>query len=242
MVSMFTISELADLAAVTPRAIRHYHRLGVLPEPPRRGNGYRSYGPVDLVRLVHVRRMQDLGLSLAEISGLADDQPADTRSTLLALDEDLARQQRELSRRRAAIAAVLDGPADLTLPPELAVLLDRAAALGLPAAALATEREALALLVALHPERTPMLTRMYAGALGDEALVTLGVRFATLDGPPDDPAVEELAGELAAVLRGHTVPGAEPQEWRFDVMGAYLRDAMNPAQQRCAELIGKEFG
>ncbi len=242
---MFTISELANLAGVTSRAIRHYHRLGVLPEPPRRANGYRAYGPTHLVRLVHVRRMQDLGLSLADIRGLSDDQPADTRSTLLALDEDLARQQRELFRRRAAIAAVLEGPADLTLPPELAVLLDRAAALGLPAAALATEREALALLVALHPEQTPALTRMYGDGLGDEALVTLGLRFAALDVPPDDRAVDELARELAAVLRGHAMPGApgtQPPEWRYDVMGAYLSEAMNPAQLRCAELIGKEFG
>ncbi len=55
---MLTISELADLTGVTPRAIRHYHRVGVLPEPPRRANGYRSYGPTHLIRLMHVRRMQ----------------------------------------------------------------------------------------------------------------------------------------------------------------------------------------
>lgn len=239
---MFTISELANLAGVTPRAVRHYHRLGVLPEPPRRANGYRSYGPAHLIRLVHVRRMQDLGLSLAEIRGLADDQPADTRTTLLALDEELARQQRELFRRRESIAVVLAGPADLTLPPELAALLERAAALGLPEAAVVAERDALALLVALHPEQTPTLTRMYRQALGDEALLPLGLRFAHLDGPPDDPAVDVLAAELAVVLRGHAVPGASAQEWRFDVLEAYLQEAMNPAQQRCAELIGKEFG
>lgn len=238
---MLTISELADLTGVTPRAIRHYHRVGVLPEPPRRANGYRSYGPTHLIRLMHVRRMQDLGLSLAEIRDLDDDEPAGTRATLVALDEDLARQQRELLRRREAIAVVLAGPDDLTLPPELAVMLERAAALGLPPAAVTAERDALALLVALHPEHVPTLTRLYATALGDEALVRLGVRFANLDVAPDDPAVDALAAELAAVLRQHAVPGASAQEWRFDVMAAYLQETLTPAQHRCAELVGKEL-
>ena len=46
---MLVISELANLVGVTVRTVRHYHRLGLLPEPERRGNGYRSYGPADLI-------------------------------------------------------------------------------------------------------------------------------------------------------------------------------------------------
>lgn len=38
------IGELAALAGVTTRTVRHYHRVGLLPEPGRRVNGYRDYG------------------------------------------------------------------------------------------------------------------------------------------------------------------------------------------------------
>ncbi|WP_084195160.1 MerR family DNA-binding transcriptional regulator [Streptosporangium amethystogenes] len=34
-------SELGSLAGVTVRALRHYHQVGVLDEPPRGPNGYR---------------------------------------------------------------------------------------------------------------------------------------------------------------------------------------------------------
>jgi DNA-binding transcriptional MerR regulator len=240
---VLTISELADLAGVTPRAIRHYHRIGVLPEPPRRANGYRTYGPADLIRLTRLRRMQDVGLSLAEIGRLVGE-PAggDTRAALLALDAELARRQDELAGRRAAIAAVLAGPGDLTLPAELAVLLDRAAALGLPPAAIAVERDALALLVALYPDRLPRLVALYTEALDDRRMVELGLRFTALaDTPADDPAVDALATELAAALRGRAGPGSAG-DWRVDVMTTHLQQALSAAQQRCAELIGKELG
>jgi DNA-binding transcriptional MerR regulator len=38
------IGELADLAGVTVRTIRHYHAKGLLAEPPRDPSGYRRYG------------------------------------------------------------------------------------------------------------------------------------------------------------------------------------------------------
>ncbi|HET6531172.1 MAG TPA: MerR family transcriptional regulator [Actinoplanes sp.] len=237
---MLTISELADLAGVTPRAVRHYHRIGVLPEPPRRGNGYRTYGAADLIRLTRIRRMQDVGLSLAEIGRLVQEPAADdTRAALQTLDADLARQQDELARRRAAIAAVLAGPGDLALPAELAVLLDRAASLGLPAEAIAVERDALALLVALYPDRLPRLVALYTEALGDARMVELGVRFSALaDAAVDDPAVDALAAELADALRGRAGHGPA-EDWRVDVMATYFQQALSAAQRRCAELIGK---
>jgi DNA-binding transcriptional MerR regulator len=246
---MLVISELANLVGVTVRTIRHYHRLGLLPEPERRGNGYRSYGPADLIRLSRIRRMQDTGLSLAEIGRLLDEHTSDdaretgTRTALLALDEELAAQQRELHRRREAIAAVLAGPADLTLPPELTAALDRLAVAGFPAQVLAVERDSIALLVALHPEQIPALTRMYRDVLdGDQVLITLGGRFAAMtDLAADDPAVDDLATELIAALRRHVPPGG-PGEGLPAVVDAFLAENLSPAQRRCADLIGKAFG
>ena len=56
------IGEIAALIGVTPRAVRHYHHLGLLPEPVRRSNGYREYGIRDAVLLARIRRLTELGL------------------------------------------------------------------------------------------------------------------------------------------------------------------------------------
>ncbi|WP_157880243.1 MerR family DNA-binding transcriptional regulator, partial [Streptomyces katrae] len=36
------IGEIAALVGVTTRAVRHYHHVGLLPEPGRRANRYRA--------------------------------------------------------------------------------------------------------------------------------------------------------------------------------------------------------
>ncbi|EED6225780.1 MerR family DNA-binding transcriptional regulator, partial [Salmonella enterica subsp. enterica serovar Haifa] len=45
-------NELARLAGVTVRALRHYHQVGILAEPERRSNGYREYDVHDLIRVL----------------------------------------------------------------------------------------------------------------------------------------------------------------------------------------------
>ncbi|MGD0244131.1 MAG: MerR family DNA-binding transcriptional regulator [Streptosporangiaceae bacterium] len=37
------IGELAGLVGISTRAVRHYHRIGLLAEPGRTANGYREY-------------------------------------------------------------------------------------------------------------------------------------------------------------------------------------------------------
>jgi DNA-binding transcriptional MerR regulator len=61
------IGELAGLVGISTRAIRHYHRVGLLPEPARKANGYREYSLRDAVELARVRRLTELGLSLDEV-------------------------------------------------------------------------------------------------------------------------------------------------------------------------------
>ncbi|MFI6030714.1 MerR family transcriptional regulator [Amycolatopsis magusensis] len=47
-------SELAEVAGVTVRALRHYHQIGLLAEPPRSAGGYRRYDVGHLVRLLRI--------------------------------------------------------------------------------------------------------------------------------------------------------------------------------------------
>lgn len=123
------IGEIAALVGVTTQAIRHYHHVGLLPEPERRPNGYRSYSVRDAVRLARVRRLTELGLSLDEVRDvLAQDAGRELAEVLEELDADLARQEAELAGRRRRLAVLLAAPpgeADLhgALSPALAELL-----------------------------------------------------------------------------------------------------------------------
>jgi DNA-binding transcriptional MerR regulator len=88
------IGELAGAVGVTTRTVRHYHHLGLLPEPERLPNGYRDYGLRHAVVLARIRRLTELGLGLSEVRDvLADDEGRDLAEVLAELDEDLARQE-----------------------------------------------------------------------------------------------------------------------------------------------------
>lgn len=65
-----TIGELAAKAAVNTQTVRFYERQGILAPPPRSRSGYRCYGESDLETLCFIRRSQDLGFTLQEISQL----------------------------------------------------------------------------------------------------------------------------------------------------------------------------
>jgi DNA-binding transcriptional MerR regulator len=80
------IGELAGLVGISTRAIRHYHRIGLLAEPERKANGYREYSLRDAVELARVRRLTELGLSLDEVGdALAGDASSDTATLLRQL-------------------------------------------------------------------------------------------------------------------------------------------------------------
>jgi DNA-binding transcriptional MerR regulator len=99
------IGELAGLVGISTRAIRHYHRVGLLAEP---ANGYREYSLRDAVELARVRRLTELGLSLDEAGdALAGDAGRDLVGILRELDADLARQEADLRQRRARLAELL---------------------------------------------------------------------------------------------------------------------------------------
>ncbi|MGW6875898.1 helix-turn-helix domain-containing protein [Streptomyces xanthophaeus] len=99
------IGEVAVLAAVTPRAVRHHHHVGLLPEPVRRSNGYRDYGMREAVLLARIRRLSELGLGLGEIHAvLADTEGHDLAEIVRDLDADLARQQDAIRQRRRQLA------------------------------------------------------------------------------------------------------------------------------------------
>lgn len=239
-----SIGELAAAAGTTARTVRHYHAVGLLPEPARRPNGYREYDTLALMRLVRVRRLVGLGLSLPEVaSALGPNGGQDLREVLGEVAADLASQQRRLAEAQHRIESVLAREHDLDLGSEVAALM-AAVRRTLPGAASETaierERTMLSLVEAAStPEMfSEVTTQLLAGADDPELVARtrdLTARFDALaEVGAEDPAVAEVAGELAAMAAGYsasgTVDAAGQQLWADYVT------SLPPAQARCLQL------
>lgn len=102
------IGDAASFAGTTPRAIRHYHQIGLLPEPERGSDNRRLYGYDEMIRLLWIRKMADAGIALDDIrDAFADTAPdvaeSDHDGILERLERTLAAQQAELQRQQAAV-------------------------------------------------------------------------------------------------------------------------------------------
>ncbi|QER38337.1 MerR family transcriptional regulator [Acinetobacter suaedae] len=64
------IGELASLTGATPKAIRYYEKLGLLPVAKRKGN-YRIYEAIDVQSVKMIRLAQAVGFSLSELYDLS---------------------------------------------------------------------------------------------------------------------------------------------------------------------------
>ncbi|MFI2435791.1 MerR family transcriptional regulator [Streptomyces sp. NPDC018693] len=221
------IGELAEAVGVTTRTVRHYHHLGLLPEPERLGNGYRHYTLRHAVVLARIRRLTELGMGLAEVRDvLADDAGKDLVEVLGELDADLARQEAAIRERRARLRVLLEAPevpAEGPVSPELAELFAGLSPVsGSPMAA--KDREILAMLdTAAPPEaREALVTALRAGLGSPEAQARAREAYALLDrladAEPDDPRVEAAARALAACTPRDLVPDAS-----VDHRSAFLR-------------------
>ena len=72
------IGDVAKLAGTTPRTIRYYEEIGLLPGAEDRAQGkHRAYGEADVERVREIIRLRDLlGLSLDQLAVLLDAETA----------------------------------------------------------------------------------------------------------------------------------------------------------------------
>ncbi|QGZ63275.1 Cd(II)/Pb(II)-responsive transcriptional regulator [Paraburkholderia acidisoli] len=97
------IGELARLAHCDVETVRFYEREGLLDEPAREMNGYRSYTPGHAVQLNFIRHCRSLGIGLVDIRMLrrfqADpSQPCDEINELI--DSQIARIHQQIESMR----------------------------------------------------------------------------------------------------------------------------------------------
>lgn len=242
------IGELAALAGVTTRTIRHYHQVGLLTEPPRTTAGYRLYGMADVVRLIRIRRLTALGMSLPDIGRLLGPRQ-DLAKALTDLDADLAREQEAIRRQRAMLAELRHTGGDPALTPELGRVFAELEQVFPAHPLLERERETLVMLETAAPETARALADVYRMSMGDEGLQRrmwdLGMRFEALrEVSPGDPEVAALAGEFADALRpflgtvaAEAPAGAVSGAVSGETPGGLTVDDLSPAQRRMIELI-----
>ncbi len=246
---MLRIGELAELAGISTRAIRHYHRLGLLPEPARAPGGYRTYQLRDAVLLLRIRRLVELGLRLDQAAEvLIDDEGRDIREILTELDADLAEQQRRIGLRRGRIAELLANASVANFSTQLVEVLSDLDRVTASQPGVTRERLITALFELLAGEVSPGEVRGYHAVFAEaeftERTHQLSVRFDALRGrSPDDPAVAELADAVAEL--GQEVARLIPEHVRnAPVGGSRQRDfvraaaaGLDPAQAHCFELL-----
>jgi MerR family transcriptional regulator, repressor of the yfmOP operon len=105
------IGEVAELTATTPRTIRYYEEIGLLPGAADRPQGqHRCYTQADVERIREIVRLRDLlGLSLEQLSKLLEAEAA--RAELrreYQQTEDPAAQKRILERSLGHITVQLE--------------------------------------------------------------------------------------------------------------------------------------
>jgi MerR family transcriptional regulator, mercuric resistance operon regulatory protein len=83
-----TIGQLAKVAGVNVETIRYYERRGLISQPPKPAEGYRTYPNATLARIFFIKRAQELGFTLKEIN------------KLLSLDESHCSEVQELAEVR----------------------------------------------------------------------------------------------------------------------------------------------
>jgi len=256
-------ADLARLAGVTVRALRHYHQVGVLAEPPRSGNGYRRYDVHDLVRVLRIRRLAALRIPLDRMADLLDDgeggsggrEDAGRRESsaelLDELDRELAEQIDRLVRQREVVARLRAHRVAPDLPPELAPAAAAFAAAGVPADVARADRDQAVLLAHLAGEDgARALAEVYRRLSARDVvpvLASLSERFGRLGPDTDDAEVDavvvgfvEAFGPLVADLAaGEPTPDLDRAAV---LLGEHAADVLSERQREALARIEAGLG
>jgi len=106
------IGKVAELTGASPRAIRLYESLKLIPRPARRGR-YRVYSDRDVVVIHMIKRAQSVGFVLSELHDIIAEKvkhnrfPLKTANTLFDRKRSALRQEiaalRDLDRQLVAL-------------------------------------------------------------------------------------------------------------------------------------------
>ena len=103
------IGAASAASGISERMIRHYEKIGLMPQPARRDSGYRDYDERDLHTLRFIARARDAGFPIDEIRQLLalwndrERSSSDVKALALARAAELKRKARELDAMRRSL-------------------------------------------------------------------------------------------------------------------------------------------
>ncbi|MEV8517838.1 MerR family transcriptional regulator [Dactylosporangium sp. NPDC051484] len=226
---MLTIGQLAAYAGVTVRAVRHYHQIGLLPEPQRDASGYRRYGAMAVVSLIKIRTLANAGVPLSQIRAMFEADASTFVEVIQRIDSDLREEIERLETSREQIAQLTAGDG-LVLPPEVVSYLDRLRDIGVSQRLVEGERDGWILVAARWPDG---IREMMAGKfvqLDDPQYVRLYRLLSDIvesDAGGDDPRLREAADIMAGMAeRAYAAGVANVDEAARDDLPFDLLDSL----------------
>jgi DNA-binding transcriptional MerR regulator len=241
---LLTISQLAKYVGVTVRAVRHYHALGLLPEPSRDTSGYRRYGADAVIALTRIKTLANSGVPLSQIETLMGLSGDDFKAAINSIKADITKRVAELEEIKQRLDALHSGDR-MFVSEVIADYLKYLRHIGLSEVTVSYERDAWILISALHPryadiwaaEKKAMIARPSVAALYrqlDEAR----------NWSINDQRIVKLAKKIVrmSALR-ETVQIAGHDELTADTLGVSLIDQIStnhasPALQQLRDTIG----
>jgi DNA-binding transcriptional MerR regulator len=241
---MLTIGQLAAYAGVSVRAVRHYHQIGLLPEPERDASGYRRYGAMAVVSLIKIRTLANAGVPLSQIGQMLEADPPAFAEAVQRIDGRLRGEIERLETSRKQIAQLAAGDS-LTLPPEVTAYLDRLREIGVSERMVEGERDGWILAAARWPDSIGAVVASKHAQLDDPQLVRLYQVLSELlesEVADDDPRPREAADIMAGLLERASASGeldfvgAARDDLAFDLLDA-LAVEYDPRTQRMLDLM-----
>ncbi|OKH25367.1 precorrin-8X methylmutase [Chroogloeocystis siderophila] len=103
-----TIKELTETVGgnMTPRMVRHYHQVGLLPQPVRSHSNYRLYTQQDVQQLRRIVALKQQGFQLSHIRQLLETDSSSENTLTTQLQQQYQSVMQQLARLRQTAAAL----------------------------------------------------------------------------------------------------------------------------------------
>ena len=98
---MYTIGQMSQLCHISARRLRYYEAMGILKPAMISANGYRYYQTEQLSQIMRIARLQNYGLTLAEIGEFL---PANELTQAKMLRRQREKNEQTLAKLRQSIA------------------------------------------------------------------------------------------------------------------------------------------
>jgi DNA-binding transcriptional MerR regulator len=230
----WSTQQLARLANTTTNTVRHYHKVGLLELPDRGSNGYKQYGASHLLRLLQIKRLSDLGFSLAQVAEM-DRLGQDPADEIRALDAELAASMERMGRIRAELASILEHGASADIPTGFAPVSGQISD---------AQRSLLTVYSTMFSETT---LEQFSEAVAEQG--DIDIEFEALPADADDAAIASIAGRMADEVRRQRAATPQLSDALADsphgaksaqtAVAHALVEVYNPAQLRALKRLGE---